>query len=112
MGEAFTDIVTDATGIAVIAADGALQIDMNTGNSTAEALIDLVAGTYALEALFWERGGGRISRSGARVPWTRLETSCWSTVAPASSRYTDDKDGLELVGDEGSCSATRTWTGT
>ncbi len=85
VGESFTDIVTDASGVAVIAADGALQVDMNTGDSTAEALIDLAVGTYALEALFWERGGGANFEIWGASPLTRMGTSCWSTVALASS---------------------------
>ncbi len=56
-GQEFIEIVENATGEAVLEGD-TIRCDCLTGNSRTVATIALTAGTYDIEALFFERGGG------------------------------------------------------
>lgn len=56
-GQEFKDIIADATGGAVIEGDTVIT-DVLTGNSNTIASIDLEAGSYDIEFIGFERGGG------------------------------------------------------
>ena len=56
-GQTFKDIVADATGTATIEGDTVIT-DALTGNSNTIASIDLEVGTYDIEFIGFERGGG------------------------------------------------------
>ncbi|MEZ5300407.1 MAG: PEP-CTERM sorting domain-containing protein [Verrucomicrobiales bacterium] len=49
---------SDDDNDASLVRNGQLVADYNTGNSRTVGLIDLMAGTYTINGLFWERGGG------------------------------------------------------
>jgi len=58
-GQTFTSLVENATGVSVIDEAGARIIaDIPTGNSSTVGEITLAAGSYPIEAGFFERGGG------------------------------------------------------
>ena len=56
-GQTFKDIVADETGTATIEGDTVIT-DALTGNSNTIAIIDLEVGTYDIEFIGFERGGG------------------------------------------------------
>ena len=58
-GQTFTNLVENATGFSVIDEAGArIVADVPTGNSSTVGEITLAAGSYPIEAGFFERGGG------------------------------------------------------
>ncbi len=96
LGETFTSLVENATGLAVIDEGGQrILCDCLTGNSSTVGEIFLTAGTYQIETLFFERGGGaywEVFTSGPDTPQMLLMNG------GASAEIIVDFDGIQLVG--------------